>query len=161
MNRAWSKSDWRAKPRVQMPTYTDQAALEAVETQLAKYPPLVFAGEARNLRARLAEVSVGKAFLLQGGVECRFCQSAGAGVVRLVFQVAHFLPGGKGGLFQPVILSRFHWGVRVFCGFPGSPPKKISSGFKGELCSSKPAFFIFLLTLLGGFQRSIVGACCK
>jgi len=45
----WQKSDWRKKPRIQMPEYTDQAALNAVEGQLAKYPPLVFAGEARRL----------------------------------------------------------------------------------------------------------------
>ena len=67
MAKGWSKSDWRAKPRIQMPDYPDQAALNAVEAQLAKYPPLVFAGEARRLKRHLAEVSQGKAFLLQGG----------------------------------------------------------------------------------------------
>ncbi|MER2509482.1 class II 3-deoxy-7-phosphoheptulonate synthase [Amaricoccus sp.] len=63
----WTKSDWRSKPRVQMPDYTDAAALGTVERELASYPPLVFAGEARKLRAQLAEVSEGRAFLLQGG----------------------------------------------------------------------------------------------
>ncbi|WP_226782239.1 class II 3-deoxy-7-phosphoheptulonate synthase [Oceaniglobus trochenteri] len=63
----WQKSDWRNKPRVQMPDYTDPAALAAVEQGLAKYPPLVFAGEARTLKRELAEVSRGEAFLLQGG----------------------------------------------------------------------------------------------
>ncbi len=63
----WEKSGWRAKPRIQMPDYTDEAALQAVEAQLAKYPPLVFAGEARTLKRKLADVSRGKAFLLQGG----------------------------------------------------------------------------------------------
>ncbi|MDO5613452.1 MAG: 3-deoxy-7-phosphoheptulonate synthase class II [Paracoccus sp. (in: a-proteobacteria)] len=63
----WDKAGWRAYPRVQMPDYTDAAALHAVEAQLSKYPPLVFAGEARRLRAQLAEVAAGKAFLLQGG----------------------------------------------------------------------------------------------
>ncbi|GGE00911.1 3-deoxy-D-arabinoheptulosonate-7-phosphate synthase [Gemmobacter megaterium] len=67
MAKGWSKSDWRAKPRIQMPDYPDQAALRAVEAQLAKYPPLVFAGEARRLKKQLADVSSGKAFLLQGG----------------------------------------------------------------------------------------------
>ncbi|MDO9524550.1 MAG: 3-deoxy-7-phosphoheptulonate synthase class II, partial [Gemmobacter sp.] len=52
---------------VQMPDYPDQAALNAVEAQLSKYPPLVFAGEARRLKKHLADVSQGKAFLLQGG----------------------------------------------------------------------------------------------
>lgn len=63
----WQKNSWRSKPRVQMPDYTDAARLEAAEAQLAKYPPLVFAGEARALRDRLAAASRGEAFLLQGG----------------------------------------------------------------------------------------------
>ncbi|MFY0595839.1 MAG: 3-deoxy-7-phosphoheptulonate synthase class II [Cognatishimia sp.] len=63
----WQKSDWRNKPRVQMPDYTDQDALNAVEAKLASYPPLVFAGEARSLKAKLAAASRGEAFLLQGG----------------------------------------------------------------------------------------------
>ncbi|WP_028031973.1 class II 3-deoxy-7-phosphoheptulonate synthase [Gemmobacter nectariphilus] len=67
MAMGWSKSGWRAKPRIQMPDYPDTAALHAVEAQLAKYPPLVFAGEARRLKKHLAQVSEGKAFLLQGG----------------------------------------------------------------------------------------------
>lgn len=67
MAQAWSKSDWRSKPRVQMPDYTDPAALAAAEAQLSKYPPLVFAGEVRRLKSQLAAVSRGEAFLLQGG----------------------------------------------------------------------------------------------
>ncbi|MDO5642289.1 MAG: 3-deoxy-7-phosphoheptulonate synthase class II, partial [Paracoccus sp. (in: a-proteobacteria)] len=65
--RTWDKAGWRAYPRVQMPDYPDQSALNAVEGQLAKFPPLVFAGEARRLRAHLANVAEGRAFLLQGG----------------------------------------------------------------------------------------------
>lgn len=67
MTKGWSKADWRAKPRVQMPDYPDQAALHAVEAQLGKYPPLVFAGEARKLKRQLALAAEGRAFLLQGG----------------------------------------------------------------------------------------------
>jgi len=67
MTRVWDKSGWRSKPRVQMPDYTDAEALARVEAQLAKYPPLVFAGEARRLKRRLGDVSRGEAFLLQGG----------------------------------------------------------------------------------------------
>jgi len=63
----WQKTDWRNKPRIQMPDYTDAAALNAAEAQLAKYPPLVFAGEARRLKNELAKASRGEAFLLQGG----------------------------------------------------------------------------------------------
>ncbi len=63
----WVKSGWRAKPRIQMPEYADIEALNAVEAQLAKYPPLVFAGEARNLKLALGKAAKGEAFLLQGG----------------------------------------------------------------------------------------------
>ena len=67
MTKGWTKSDWRAKPRVQMPDYPDALALSQSEAQLAKYPPLVFAGEARRLKKHLALAGEGKAFLLQGG----------------------------------------------------------------------------------------------
>lgn len=63
----WDKSGWRAMPRVQMPEYPDAKALADVEKRLAGYPPLVFAGEARRLKDRLAAVTRGGAFLLQGG----------------------------------------------------------------------------------------------
>ncbi|SFU94917.1 3-deoxy-D-arabinoheptulosonate-7-phosphate synthase [Aliiroseovarius crassostreae] len=63
----WNKSAWREKPRVQMPDYTDPAALAEVEAQLGKYPPLVFAGEAIRLKRELGKASRGEAFLLQGG----------------------------------------------------------------------------------------------
>jgi 3-deoxy-7-phosphoheptulonate synthase len=63
----WSRESWRTKPIVQVPEYPDQAALTAVEKQLRSYPPLVFAGEARRLKAALAKVAEGNAFLLQGG----------------------------------------------------------------------------------------------
>ncbi len=67
MSENWNRSTWRTKPRVQMPDYPDPQALATVEAQLAKYPPLVFAGEARALKTRLGEAAAGKAFLLQGG----------------------------------------------------------------------------------------------
>ncbi len=63
----WTPSSWRHKPIEQTPVYRDSAALAAVERQLAGFPPLVFAGEARNLTRALADVAAGKAFLLQGG----------------------------------------------------------------------------------------------
>ena len=64
---AWTKTSWRNRPALQMPVYRDKEALAATEAQIASYPPLVFAGEARALTARLAEVAEGRAFLLQGG----------------------------------------------------------------------------------------------
>jgi 3-deoxy-7-phosphoheptulonate synthase len=67
MAQPWSPHSWRAKPIRQAPEYPDADALAAVETRLKTHPPLVFAGEARNLTAGLAQVAEGKAFLLQGG----------------------------------------------------------------------------------------------
>ena len=63
----WAPQSWRAKPIQQVPDYPDAAALSEVERQLASFPPLVFAGEARKLKRQLAQVSAGEAFLLQGG----------------------------------------------------------------------------------------------
>ena len=67
MAQPWSPQSWREKPIRQVPEYPDPAALAAVETRLKTHPPLVFAGEARNLTGSLAQVAAGKAFLLQGG----------------------------------------------------------------------------------------------
>ena len=67
MNTRWSPDSWRQKPVSQMPDFPDKDILAAVEAQLAGFPPLVFAGEARKLTRALAKVSTGDAFLLQGG----------------------------------------------------------------------------------------------
>jgi 3-deoxy-7-phosphoheptulonate synthase len=83
----WHKSDWRAKPRVQMPEYTDAKALNAVEAQLASYPPLVFAGEARSLKAKLGAASRGEAFLLQGGDCAESFEQFSADAIRDTFKV--------------------------------------------------------------------------
>ena len=64
---AWTPDSWRSKPIVQMPEYPDAAVLADVEAKLATFPPLVFAGEARELKKGLGEVAAGRAFLLQGG----------------------------------------------------------------------------------------------
>ena len=63
----WSPNSWRAKKAKHIPHYQDEEELNDVLFKIAKYPPLVFAGEARMLENKLAEVSNGKAFLLQGG----------------------------------------------------------------------------------------------
>lgn len=83
----WQKSDWRAKPRVQMPDYTDAAELAAVEGQLSKYPPLVFAGEARKLKRALGAASCGEAFLLQGGDCAESFDQFSANAIRDTFKV--------------------------------------------------------------------------
>jgi 3-deoxy-7-phosphoheptulonate synthase len=68
MTDRWTPATWRSKPAQHLPTdYPDPAALTAVEATLRGLPPLVFAGEARALKARLADVAAGRAFLLQGG----------------------------------------------------------------------------------------------
>ena len=64
---SWSPQDWRTCPIAQAPDYTDAAALDAVETELRTAPPLIFAGEARALKAQLARAASGEAFLLQAG----------------------------------------------------------------------------------------------
>lgn len=67
MAQSWKPDSWRQMPIKQVPKYDDGEALAAVEGELSGYPPLVFAGEARSLKAQLAEVAGGRAFLLQGG----------------------------------------------------------------------------------------------
>jgi 3-deoxy-7-phosphoheptulonate synthase len=67
MTKNWTPDSWRACEARQLPSYPDAEALRAVETELRSYPPLVFAGEARDLTTRLADAASGKAFLLQGG----------------------------------------------------------------------------------------------
>ena len=67
MTAKWSLDGWRAKPISQVPDYPDKAQLDGVERRLRAFPPLVFAGEARRLTERLADVAEGRAFLLQGG----------------------------------------------------------------------------------------------
>jgi len=64
---SWTPDSWRAFPIKQQPTYEDKAQLEAVESQLSAFPPLIFAGEARRLKEKLAAAGRGEAFLLQGG----------------------------------------------------------------------------------------------
>ncbi|CUJ95067.1 3-deoxy-7-phosphoheptulonate synthase class II [Shimia thalassica] len=83
----WVKSGWRNKPRIQMPDYTDEDALKAVEAQLASYPPLVFAGEARRLKEQLGAASRGEAFLLQGGDCAESFEQFSADGIRDTFKV--------------------------------------------------------------------------
>jgi 3-deoxy-7-phosphoheptulonate synthase len=63
----WTPESWKSHEGIQMPDYADKTALAATEARLGRFPPLVFAGEARNLTSDLAKVSRGEAFLLQGG----------------------------------------------------------------------------------------------
>ena len=83
----WHKSDWRNKPRVQMPEYTDAGALQGVEARLAQFPPLVFAGEARRLKRQLGAAGRGEAFLLQGGDCAEAFDQFSADAIRDTFKV--------------------------------------------------------------------------
>ena len=83
----WSPDSWRAKPILQVPDYPDAKALADVEAQLATFPPLVFAGEARNLKKALAQVAAGEAFLLQGGDCAESFAEHGANNIRDFFRV--------------------------------------------------------------------------
>jgi 3-deoxy-7-phosphoheptulonate synthase len=87
MSERWAPDSWRAKPIVQVPDYPDAAVLAAVESQLASFPPLVFAGEARSLKRKLARVSTGEAFLLQGGDCAESFAEHGANNIRDFFRV--------------------------------------------------------------------------
>ena len=87
MTQPWSPESWRSKPVLQMPEYEDQDALKAAESQLSGLPPLVFAGEARNLQDKLAQVAAGEAFLLQGGDCAESFAEFSANKIRDTFRV--------------------------------------------------------------------------
>ena len=67
MTTNWNPESWKASEARHLPTYGDSEKLASVERTLTTFPPLVFAGEARALKAELAEVAAGRGFLLQGG----------------------------------------------------------------------------------------------
>jgi 3-deoxy-7-phosphoheptulonate synthase len=87
MAERWTPDSWRSKPVLQMPQYPNAGALADVEAQLATFPPLVFAGEARNLKKSLARVARGEAFLLQGGDCAESFAEHGANNIRDFFRV--------------------------------------------------------------------------
>jgi len=83
----WTPSSWRQKPISQVPVYPDEGQLRDAERQLTSFPPLVFAGEARELKTNLAEVAHGRAFLLQGGDCAESFGEHGADHIRDFFRV--------------------------------------------------------------------------
>ncbi len=87
MSQTWSPDSWRSRPIQQQPVYPDAARLQQVEQSLASYPPLVFAGEARELRRQFAEVTAGRAFLLQGGDCAESFAEFSAAKIRDTFKV--------------------------------------------------------------------------
>ncbi len=87
MAATWSKESWRAMPIQQMPEYPDAEALALAEEKLRSFPPLVFAGEARALKAHLADAAAGRAFLLQGGDCAESFAEFSANNIRDMFKV--------------------------------------------------------------------------
>jgi 3-deoxy-7-phosphoheptulonate synthase len=85
--RPWNPNSWRDCPIRQVPTYPDVTRLEDMEARLGKYPPLVFAGEARRLKAQLALAAEGKAFVLQGGDCAESFSDFTANIIRDTFRV--------------------------------------------------------------------------
>lgn len=94
----WSPQSWRSKTAKQQPTYPDAEKMKTAEARLAKLPPLVFAGEARRLKKKLARVAKGEAFLFQGG-DCaesfaEFSANNIRDTFRLILQIAIVLTFG-------------------------------------------------------------------
>ncbi len=95
----WSPASWRSCPVKQMPDY-DADEVARVESRLRSYPPLVFAGEARELRAHLGEVAAGRGFIVQGG-DCaesfaEFRADTIRDTLRVLLQMAVVLTFGSG-----------------------------------------------------------------
>ena len=67
MKKEWNKNSWRKFNIKQQPSYNNSNTLKLVEEKISKLPPLIFAGEVRSLKNKLEKVSLGEAFLLQGG----------------------------------------------------------------------------------------------
>jgi 3-deoxy-7-phosphoheptulonate synthase len=103
MSAPWSPDSWRSRPIVQVPAYPDPARLAATEEKLRRYPPLVFAGEARRLKAALAQVAEGRAFVLQGGDCAESFGDFTANIIRDTFRV----------LLQMAVVLTFGAGVPV------------------------------------------------
>ena len=84
---SWKPDSWRDFPIKQQPVYEDREALERVERELAGYPPLIFAGEARNLQNELARAGRGEALIVQGGDCAESFASFGADNIKNLFKL--------------------------------------------------------------------------
>lgn len=83
----WSLDSWKSKKALQLPEYPNHEELESVLGALDAFPPLVFAGEARNLEERLGEAAMGNAFLLQGGDCAESFKEFNANNIRDTFRI--------------------------------------------------------------------------
>ncbi|MEN8140752.1 MAG: 3-deoxy-7-phosphoheptulonate synthase class II [Thermodesulfobacteriota bacterium] len=98
---SWTKSSWQNFEALQQPNWPDAGEYEEAISTISALPPLVFAGEIRNLKKDLAAASEGKAFLLQGGDCSEDFHNCTAPVIRdtlkVILQMAIVLSyaGGK------------------------------------------------------------------
>ncbi len=83
----WTKDSWKNFPIKQQPIYPDENELNATLQKLEKLPPLIFAGEVRNLKSKLALVAQKEAFLLQGGDCAESFENFGAVNIRDMFKL--------------------------------------------------------------------------
>ena len=83
----WTPSSWRDFPIKQQPNYKDPEAVKKIEEELAKFPPLIFAEEARSLQDKLVDVAEGEAFLLQGGDCAESFNAFNADTIKNLFKV--------------------------------------------------------------------------
>ncbi|EPN8321892.1 class II 3-deoxy-7-phosphoheptulonate synthase [Campylobacter jejuni] len=83
----WAKNSWKNYPIKQQPIYPDQEEMNRVLARLEKLPPLVFAGEVRNLQKSLARVCKKEAFLLQGGDCAESFENFGSVNIRDMFKI--------------------------------------------------------------------------
>ena len=132
MSVRWSPETWRNKPIEQAPVYPDLGQLAEVEAQLKSFPPLVFAGEARSLKAKLAQVAQGEAFLLQGGDCAESFAEHGADNIRDFFRV----------FLQMAVVLTFAGGVPVvkLGRVAGQFAKPRSSGTEEQNGKSLPSY---------------------
>jgi len=87
MSNIWTPNSWRDFPIKQQPIYEDAKKVKKIEKELATYPPLIFAEEARSLKKQLGDVANGKAFLLQGGDCAESFNAFNAQNIKSLFQV--------------------------------------------------------------------------
>ncbi|XP_027160620.1 phospho-2-dehydro-3-deoxyheptonate aldolase 2, chloroplastic-like [Coffea eugenioides] len=83
----WRPDSWKSKTAFQLPEYPDKSDLESVLKILESFPPIVFAGEARNLEEKLGQAALGNAFLLQGGDCAESFKEFNANNIRDTFRV--------------------------------------------------------------------------
>lgn len=99
----WTPTSWRSKPVQQQPEYPDKEVLKAACGEIARMPPLIFAGECRTLQQRLAKASTGDAFVLFGGDCAEAFSQFSANRIRDLYRL----------LLQMAVVTSFGGGVPV------------------------------------------------